>query len=154
MFGLFKKKNYTKELLTLLVSQSNIMKQLAALMPLLADKAFESQYAEPIKPVSVLSSICGEWYSQEHGICVSIKKQKEGYHASVCDIGYLPESPDINYPISSYKDLIYFTIDGHVIFIEYRPDTHEINLCGKLSLLQSRTDATLCSCISVDLIPN
>jgi hypothetical protein len=87
--------------------------------------------------------LCGEWYSRKLGVSIIITKGKDGYYARIGDTGALPEDFGMSYPIICCKDRIYFVLDGHVIFIEYKADVHEIILCGKLSLLGKTAKDTL-----------
>lgn len=138
MFGLFKKKNYTEELLGLLVLQSDVMKEMASLLALLADKAELKQ--EPEDSVSMFEKICGEWYNENLGLCVSIKKDQNDYYAGIRDIGGSSDDFGISYPIRIHKAMSYFVLDSYAIFIEYKAEIHEIRLCGKLTLLRKAAD--------------
>lgn len=144
MLGLFKKKIHTKDLLHILSLQNKVLEGLFALYSSLEKRMSENagQDNAPGTPV-LLDKICGEWLSRKLGICVTIKKYGDGYFAEIGDIERLPEDFVENYPIRLHKDMPYFVLDGHVISLEYDANSHEVVLCGQLSLLRKAADVSL-----------
>lgn len=134
MFGLFKKKDYTKELLSLVISQNNVIEKLAVLMPLLADKTFESIQQQ--KSNLILDKICGEWFSKDLSISVKIRKEKSGYYACIDDLGIQSKDFKISHAIRTYKGMSYFVLSGYAIFLEYNEGDKMIYLEGSLTLTQ------------------
>ena len=153
MFGLFKKKNYTKELLALTILQNEVLREFKTLISHLANKTAGDKKPQVTDPILIMDKICGEWYNQKQGVCVVISKQKDSYYAGIGDIGSLPENYGIAYPIRIQKDLIYFTLEGYAIFIEYKENVNQIILCGKLSLLRKIADACFYPDIVFDFVP-
>lgn len=129
MFGLFKKKNYTKELLGLLILQNDIMKDLVSL--------FRSRLQEDrqIKDREwTLDKICGDWSSSDLGISVNICKVDNNYYISFDD----PASPRLNaqsYPIKVYRQGFYFVLDEYAIFIDYNEEKNMVYLEGNVALM-------------------
>ncbi|MDH6311171.1 hypothetical protein M2451_004091 [Dysgonomonas sp. PFB1-18] len=153
MFGFKKKKVSMKDLLNLIDRQNDVIKELLSLYSSLASKIPENAKQYTPDTTILLDKICGKWHSQKLDICIIIKKEKysDNYYVEISDLERLPEDFIVTYPIELYKDMMYFVLDGHVIFMEYEADSHELSICGKLSLLRTVTDAPLYPGIPLDL---
>lgn len=139
MFGLFKKKNYTKELFSLFRSQTDLIEKLVTLVTLLADRSFDKQQQEETE--SHLDCMCGNWLRNDLGISTRIRKEKGDYYISIGDL----EDPDHDfkelYAIRMYKGLSYFVVDSFAIFIEYNKEQNKIFLCGNMAFARQATTA-------------
>lgn len=152
MFGLFKKKNHIKDLPALVIAQFDVIRKLAALMPLLADLVLEK--AQLKESDNILEAICGQWICEDIGICVKIRKEKSGYYASLMDIAGQEHDFNVSYAIRTYKGMSYFVVDSYAIFIEYDKQNHEIIFGGNLSLVRKTADFSLSPDIPLDVHPN
>lgn len=152
MFGIFKKKNYTKELLTLVFAQNNILEKLVAFLPLLAEDAFEKSRQKESE--MFLEWICGLWICEKIGITVKIRKEKSGYFVSIADVGGLDHDFKVSFAIRTYKGMSYFIIDSYAVFIEYDKITNTLNLDGSLRLILKFADESIYPGKQFDFNPN
>ncbi|GEM_PF-2890251 len=132
MFGFFNKAKQIKMLTGLLLSQNNILQDLVNILRNM-DKRQETSGTIP-------ETICGEWSSKDLGICLSIRKDKNNYYASIRDLDSLSGNFRESFPIRTDKGSCYFTLDSYAIFMEYDLDNNRIHLYGNLSLVGIAAD--------------
>lgn len=132
MFGLFRKKNYTKELLGLLLIQNDTMKEL---IQFFTTKKHKDRQDKELNP----DNICGEWTSGILGISVNIKKEKNGCYVSVDNLNAPFNEFTQRYKLMEYNGIYYFILKEYAVFLKYNEDRKTIVLEGNIQLVNGES---------------
>lgn len=132
MFGLFKKKNYTRELIDLLLIQHDTIKELIQFLMIQKHKDRQDKELNP-------DNICGEWVSGALGISVNIKKGENGCYVSVDNLNTPFSEFTKRYKLMEYNGIYYFILKEYAVFLKYEKDRKTIVLEGNIELVNSES---------------
>lgn len=137
MFGIFKKKNYTKELLGLLTMQNDLMKSLLHRNKEKSKPELERSRKED--KGDFFENLYGEWLCEEIGIVINIRQGESGHYVNVQDLDDGQSYYNNEVILKKYRAISYFTVGNEPIFIEYDEEKDKIYLQGNLSLSRVQT---------------
>lgn len=152
MFGLFKKKDHTKELFfSLVFAKNNARGKLAMPIPIFTGKVLAKNSKEECE--MTLDKISGTWFCPAIGLKVAIRKEESRYYADISEIDDPDTDSKASFAIRFYKGMTFFTIDGHGLFIEYNELNNHVILEGNIytSLEQKVADeSSQPLCLNID----